>query len=252
MKNYIYYSILFSILLLACNKDKDMNEGQSPTYPVEESDIIYRSLSIDNNPLLRSTHNNTFDKFQIADHFIDLKIDLDELEHNYITSGYKVKIKDAWIRDETEPEGGYHDDIEFENIDLEDHSIEFETYGSFKVEVKHPDFKEKDPSFGAYYEFPTQEFEDWPEGEPLIIETELAQHAVFLVYKIRLTKLAIESMEIEGNEVVEYQPLYIKAEKKFEIEIETVFDNDYEEKYNAGPKGSCYYYWVEDIIDFSN
>ncbi|TRX66147.1 hypothetical protein [Carboxylicivirga sp. M1479] len=244
MKKLIAYTvfILSSAFLLSCSKDGDMVPvDDSLSYPIGEVSTV--SLSISTSGGLKSDANGVF----VMNDLLEQEFDPDKVNHLYVTTGYTVKVFDAWVVDENNPDGEYQD-IEFEGIDLTDHDIDFQTAGEFEVEVEHPDYDTRKPSFEAYYEFKKEKFTTWPEGEPLIIPMDLPQFAALLVYQSLDVRFTIEKMKIEKEEVLEYQSVYVEKNKDFEVEIKHRNGDRIKTDLQAGDAGECQYFWVESII----
>ncbi|WP_075602462.1 hypothetical protein [Saccharicrinis aurantiacus] len=241
-----YFVVIYlAILIYGCENNIENPVGRYPL--AAEGPILIRNLIISESMVLKS--NSTSHGFIMPASVYNRELDLERLVHNYQYTGYTVKVFRAWVSDDSNPNGGYYTDLEFENIDLKNHNIEFETAGEFEVEVIHPDFNNKNANYSAYYEFKKTEFLSWPENEPLIIDMELGQHAVFLVYQTIDVYFTIDWMKIKKNEVVEYQPIYIEDNKGFEIEIKHKDQKEIKQRVEAGDNGTCQFYWVESSIE---
>ncbi|MBK3517793.1 hypothetical protein [Carboxylicivirga marina] len=244
MKTIIAYSLLvLSLLSVSCTQSDDgWQQELTLTKPIEP--ITKRSIILSSNNGLKGESLGLFS----MQNWYEYEFDEDKLVHSYETSGYTVKVFNAWIVSAENPQEGYYDDIEFENINLNDQSIEFETAGPFSIEVIHPDYVQNKASQVAYYGFEVNEFDDWPGGQELIIPMELRQFATLLVFRSVDVRFTIEKMEIEKIEVEEYQPIYIEMEKDFTIEVEHRNGGKEKVQIKAGNSGECKYYWVESVI----
>ncbi|MBK3516745.1 hypothetical protein [Carboxylicivirga marina] len=244
-KGFLIYNAVVIIILLLSSCQENTIYPENGIYPEEpDGEIREFKLSFSNDIQANTEGLGTFS----LEDWLEQEYDPAKLEHNYVTTGYTVKIDRAWIIDENRPAGGYYDDLEFEDVDLNDQEIIFQSAGFFSIEVEHPNYRRNNASYEAYYGFEKTRYNDVPANSDIIVNMELLQHAVFLVFRTLDIHYTIEEMKIDDLIVEEYQPVYLSDRRRFSMEIKhdgyiRRIDRD-----RSGDSGAATYFWVESIL----
>ncbi|WP_289053489.1 hypothetical protein [Carboxylicivirga marina] len=222
----IFVSLLVIISFYACQEELMERPGSELPHEgnVCEVDLTYTNFSEPVEVPLKSTTNE------------------DEIQHNYITTGYIVDIHELY-----NPETGMFEDKRFENVDLTDPQITFSAIGWFGIEVTHPEYDDRASGKKAYYIVNRKDMPVVEVGE-YEIPLELDQVSVHLANGTgQIFDSQIYNASINGVKVEDYNvPVYVPKELDYVVSV--LFRHSYEDVmvHNNGLAGQAFYHLVHD------